>query len=136
MSRSYWQSRRRLRIEDAIQQAVIDTWRWLGNQDTLVACIPNRFALGQPGLTPGLPDLLVLGPRVPNGIGFIELKRDEAAPVSDAQQDFHDLCARLGIACKVTRGRDEPIKLLELWGVVKSGVDERAAGGKARVAAK
>lgn len=111
--------RRQRRIENAIQAAVHDHWRWLRRPDTLVAAIPNAGAMGQPGLTAGLPDLLVLGPRVPNGIGFIELKRDDRAPVSDAQQDFHDLCARLGIACKVTRGRDEPIKLLEFWGVVK-----------------
>lgn len=133
--------RRHKRIEAAITQAVHDHWRWLRRADTLVASVPNAGAMGQPGLTPGLPDLLVIGPDVPGRLGFIELKRDAKAPTSPAQREFHDLCQRLGIACVVTHGRDEPIRVLETWNVVKHSVndveragDGRLARGDARVA--
>jgi hypothetical protein len=106
-------------LEKAIQAAVVDHWRVLGNPDTLVAAIPNAGALGQPGLTAGLPDLLVLGPSLPGAVAFIELKRDEHAHVSDAQLAFSHLCALLGIRYAIVYGRDEPIAILEAWGVVR-----------------
>jgi hypothetical protein len=108
--------------EDDIQTTVVDCWRWLGEPDTLVAACPNKRAFGQPGLTKGLPDLLVLGPRVPNLCAFIELKRERGSTVSDEQLAFGALCARLGLTWKVTRGPDEPIPILEAWGVVRRDV--------------
>lgn len=114
---------RLLAPEKLIHAAVIQHWQLFGEPDTLVATQANMGAMGQPGLTPGLPDLLVMGPRVPGRIGFIELKRDEKSPTTPDQDDFHNLCARLGVACEVTHGRDEPIALLQLWGVVR-GVSE------------
>ena len=108
--------------ETAIQQAVIDHWRMLGLPDTLVAAIPNANAFGQPGLTPGLPDLLVLGPGLPGNclVAFIELKRERrASRLSDAQRAFERLCGTLGARYAVAYGRDEPIRLLEDWGVVR-----------------
>jgi hypothetical protein len=106
-------------LEKAIQAAVVDHWRMLGQPDTLVAAVPNQFAHGQPGLTKGVPDLIVLGPRVPGLAAFIELKRETSSPVSDPQHDFAGLCAKLGVAYALCVGRDEPIKLLEHWGVVR-----------------
>ena len=105
--------------ESAIQAAVLEHWLTLGQPNTLVAAIPNAFAHGQPGLTKGLPDLLVIGPRVPGGVGFIELKRDQDSVVSDAQRGFGSLCAKLGVPYAICIGRDEPIRLLEAWGVVR-----------------
>jgi hypothetical protein len=106
-------------IEKAVQAAVIQHWRMLRQPDTLVAAIPNAGALGQPGLTCGLGDLLVLSPSLPGCVGFIELKRDEQSPISDAQRDFASLCSRLGIPYAISIGRDEPITMLEAWGAVR-----------------
>lgn len=110
---------RREPLEKAIQAAVLAHWSVLGQPNTLVAAIPNAGAMGQPGLTAGLPDLLVLGPSLPGGVAFIELKRDERAHVSDAQLAFSHLCALLGVRYAIVYGRDEPIAILEAWGVVK-----------------
>ena len=102
--------------EKAIQSAVLAHWRHLGLPGTLVAAIPNAGALGQPGLTKGLFDLLVIGPR--RGVAFIELKKD-GGKLSQSQHDFREILIRAGIAHVVTYGRDEPIRVLEEWGIVR-----------------
>ena len=103
--------------EDDITAAVVDHWKLLGVPSSLVASIPNKRAFGQPGLKRGLADLLVLAPALP--VGFIELKRDEDSDISDAQREFGKLCAALNISYAICIGRDEPIKLLEQWGVLR-----------------
>ena len=103
--------------EALIQAAVLEHWLTLGVPNSLVAAIPNQFAHGQAGLTPGLADLLVLAPGLP--IGFIELKRDHKSPLSDAQIEFRRLCDKLGVRCAIAVGRDEPIRVLEEWNVVR-----------------
>jgi len=103
--------------ETQIQASVVQHWRLLGRPNTLVACLPNAGAMGQPGLTKGLPDLLVLAPSLP--VAFIELKRDENSVITDEQLDFAKLCAKLGIPCVICVGRDDPIRLLAEWGVVR-----------------
>lgn len=89
----------------------------LGEPFTLVAAIPNAFAHGQPGLTKGLADLMVLTPRI--RVGFMELKRDERSKRTDEQMEFGRLCMGLGVAYAICVGRDEPIRVLEAWGAVK-----------------
>lgn len=103
--------------EDDITAAVVDHWRLLGVPGSLVASIPLKRAFGQPGLRRGLADLLVLAPELP--VGFIELKRDDDSPISDDQREFGKLCMRLGIPYAVCIGRNEPIRLLEAWGVMR-----------------
>ena len=103
--------------ETAIQSALCEHWRLLGLPNTLVAAIPNAGSLGQPGLTRGLPDLVVLAPGLP--VGFIELKRDERSPISDDQRQFALLCQRICVRHAFAVGRDEPIAILEEWGVVR-----------------
>ena len=106
--------------EDAITAATLDHWRLLGQLDTLVASIPNKRAFGQPGLTKGLPDLLVMGRGLPGlPVGFIELKRDHRSVISDDQRLFARLCERLGVPHAFAPGRDEPIRVLEQWGVFR-----------------
>jgi len=111
---------RRTRVirETAIQAAVIDHWRKLGEPDTLVAAIPNAGALGQAGLTAGLFDLICIGPRIPSRIGFIELKTDKGK-ASPAQDKFKALLLRHDISYALTFGRDQPIEVLEAWHLVK-----------------
>jgi hypothetical protein len=106
-------------LEKDVQAAVLEHWLALGLPNTFIAAIPNMGAMGQPGLTRGLPDLIVLGPRIPGGVGFIELKRDHKSPISDAQQTFGALCEKLGVAFAVAVGRDAPIMVLEEWNVVR-----------------
>lgn len=101
--------------EAQIHKAVIAHWKALGNPGTLVATLPNMGAMGQYGLTKGLPDLLVIGPRIH---GYIELKA-EGGKLSPHQQKFKDLCFERGIPYALTYGRDEPIRALELWGIVR-----------------
>lgn len=135
-------------LEADIQAAVLDHWRLLGRPMTLVACVPNQNAHGQPGLTPGVADLLVLGPDIPGGmpIAFMELKRRRPptrgntkpenrrplTPTEEAQAKFALLCTKLGILCPTVYGRDQPIEYLEKWNIVRSpkhpvppGWDER-----------
>ena len=61
--------------EDQTTAAIIQHWRVLGVPGCLVASIPNKRAHGQAGLTRGLPDLLVISPKLGATAGFIELKR-------------------------------------------------------------
>jgi hypothetical protein len=103
--------------ETAIQAAVLEHWLALGLPNTLVAAIPNAFAHGQPGLTKGLADLMVLTPSI--GVGFIELKKDGRYKRTDEQTAFGRLCGALHIPYALTVGRDEPIRVLEQWGAVK-----------------
>ena len=102
--------------EKSIHAAVIAHWRACGLQGTLVATIPNEGAFGQPGLSRGLPDLIVMAPGLP--VGFIELKTGNGK-VKPEQEAFARLCEHLGIRYVMPRGRDEPIRWLEAWGAVR-----------------
>lgn len=102
--------------EAQIHKAVIQHWKSLGLPGTLVATIPNMGAMGQYGLTKGLPDLLVIGGDIK--VGFIELKAENGR-ASAAQIAFRETCAEADVRCVVTWGRDEPIKLLEEWKIVR-----------------
>ena len=107
--------------ESDIQSAVLEHWKTLGRPMTLVAAIPNAGAMGQPGLTCGLPDLLVMGPDIPGDhpIGFIELKRDHKRE-TDAQLGFALLCAKLGLQCVPRAAATSRSRFsLEKWGVVR-----------------
>ena len=110
--------------EKAIHAAVMAHWRAFKVPGSLVATIPNEFAKGQAGLTPGLPDLMVIAPGLPEGVtGYIELKADNGL-VRESQADFAALCHLRGIPWEVTFGRDEPIAVLEKWGAVKRMVQQ------------
>jgi hypothetical protein len=103
--------------EAEIHKAVMDHWRKLGLPGTLVSTIPNAGAFGQAGLTKGLPDLMILAPGLP--VGFIELKTTKGA-ASEHQLAFAAKCIALKIPIAITYGRDEPIRILEEWNVVRS----------------
>ncbi len=103
--------------EKSIHAAVIAHWRACGLPNTMVATIPNEAAFRQPGLTKGLPDLIVLAPGLP--LGFIELKKTAKSIVKPEQSMFGRLCADLGIPYALTIGRDEPINVLVSWGAVR-----------------
>lgn len=104
--------------EKAIHAAVIKHWRTCGVPGSLVATVPNMRAHGQAGLTPGIPDLIVIAPGLGSVTGFIELKAANGI-ISEAQADFAQLCHLRGIPWEITYGRDEPIAILERWGAVR-----------------
>ena len=81
-----------------------------------MAAIPNARAFGQAGLTRGLFDLLVIGGFI--GTGFIELKTDKGK-LSPHQAAFKMLLIENNVSYAVTYGRDEPIKVLERWNIIR-----------------
>lgn len=109
--------------ERAIHQAVIAHWRAFGVPGSLVATIPNMRAMGQAGLTRGLPDLVVISPALGGKTAFLELKTEDGH-LSEYQADFEALCNLRGVPWAVTFGRDQPIRQLELWGAVKAMVKQ------------
>ena len=123
--------------EDDITAAVVDHWKLMRIPGSLVAAIPNKRAFGQAGLTPGLPDLLVISPKLGRRTGYIELKA-EGGTLSEAQLAMRDLImVKRRLPYALTFGRDEPIRQLEKWGAVKRAGGQAAggrAGGPARAA--
>jgi hypothetical protein len=101
--------------ESQIHKAVVSHWKALGLPGTMVATIPNMGAMGQHGLTKGLPDLILIAPKLH---GYLELKT-ETGRLTRPQEDFQSLCIARGIPFYVTYGRDEPIRLLEELGIVR-----------------
>ena len=109
----------RVPSEKQIQQAVISHWKSFGLPGTLVAAIPNERAFGQPGLHRGLFDLIVIGGDYLRGrTGFLELKT-ATGKLSPHQTTFRDILIHAGAPYAVAFGRDEPIKVLEEWRVVR-----------------
>lgn len=105
--------------EAQIQKAVLDHWKVFGLPDTLVAAVPNAGAKGQYGLTRGLFDLVVIGGDFLEGrTGWIELKT-ERGKLSEHQISFREKCLVNGVPHAVAYGRDEPIRLLEEWQIVR-----------------
>ena len=96
----------------------------MGVKDSLVATLANEYAHGQPGLTPGLADLLIIGPG--GFVGFMELKSAKGR-LSKAQERFRAICDACGVPHRVTRGRDEPIEVLAEWGIVRPST---SSGGR------
>ena len=120
-------ARRRNRFaprEGLIQAAVIEHWRQLGVPGSLVAAVPNANAHGQPGLTRGLFDLVVMSPTLGDKTGWLELKSEDGELSKDQREVKLIMIAR-GVPYAVAYGRDQPIKILELWGAVRA--EARAA---------
>lgn len=105
--------------EKQIQQAVMDHWRAFGLPGTLVAAVPNAGAFGQPGLHRGLFDLVVIGgEHLRDRTGWLELKTAKGKLSTD-QEAFKLICIKTGTPYAVAFGRDEPIRVLEDWRVVR-----------------
>lgn len=111
--------------EREITRAVVQHWRSLAVPGTLVASIPNAGAMGQYGFTKGLPDLMVIGgPVLKDRVGFIELKT-ATGRLRPEQITIGNILLLNGIRYAVTYGRDQPIKTLEAWGVVRPRAPSR-----------
>lgn len=105
--------------ESLIQQAVVDHWKAFQVPGSLVAAIPNARAAGQAGLTKGLFDLVVMSPTLGDKTGWLELKADDGE-LSDDQLKIKLIMIARGVPYAVAYGRDEPIKVLEFWGAVRT----------------
>jgi hypothetical protein len=103
--------------EAAIQAAVLAHWQAFGTEGSMVAAVANANAHGQPGLTKGLFDLVVFSRTLGDRTGWLELKADDGKLSPDQQSFKVHLIAR-GVPYAVTYGRDEPIKILEIWGAI------------------
>lgn len=103
--------------EKQIHAAVFDHWRTCGVPGSRIYTIPNMGALGQTGLTSGLPDIMMIGPGFQR-ISFMELKR-EGGKLSDAQEAEFDFLRSRGFTVGVAYGRDEPITIMEALGIVR-----------------
>lgn len=101
--------------EAQITAHVMQRWRTLGLPNTLVASVPNMGARGQHGLTPGIPDLICIGPAF---VGFLELKTEKGR-VSEAQELFKTLCVVNGIPHSITYGLDQAVTILEHWKMIR-----------------
>ena len=112
-------TRPRRHPERDIQASVMQHWKALGYEGTLVFANVNANAFGQPGLTPGVFDLTVLGGNV--GTGFIELKA-ASGKLSPEQERFKLILIRNSIPYAICYGRDQPIEVLEAWGIVRPQV--------------
>jgi hypothetical protein len=108
-------------LEKEIQAAILQHWRLLGVPGSLVAAIPNANCHGQPGVTPGLPDLLVMSPQLGGLTAYIEVKAEGGRP-SKAQLAMRDFMRKRGTPYRLTYGRDEPIAQLEAWGAIRPQV--------------
>lgn len=105
--------------EAQIQAAVIAHHKALGLPNTLVAAVPNAGAFRQAGLKRGLFDLVVMGGDFLRGrTGWLELKTEKGV-VGPHQEAFKALCIANSVPYAITTGRDEPIRVLEEWGVVR-----------------
>jgi hypothetical protein len=108
--------RRRNREETLIQAAIVERWKLLGYPGSLIAAIPNANAHGQPGLTPGLFDLMCI--RRAGFVGFLELKK-KGGVVSKAQREHQQILKAAGVPNHVAFGLDEAVWILEMWGIIR-----------------
>lgn len=97
--------------ENDIQRQIVD-WIRVAAPSVVAVAVPNgarrtaggRPANAVPGLTPGVPDLVVIRP---NGeVLWIEVK-SQIGKLSDAQFAFHGKLLGLGHTCAVVRSIDD-----------------------------
>jgi hypothetical protein len=104
--------------EKQLQRMILDYWRGAGLPGTRVAAIPNAGALGQSGLTRGLPDLLAYGPHVRGAVLFIELKTAKGT-LSDYQKQIHAEMDAIDVSVVVCRSFEEAHDVLVNWRICK-----------------
>jgi hypothetical protein len=110
----------RERGKNGITSAVIAHWKAFGVPNSSVFAFPNEGAMRQVGLKKGVFDLCVIGGNVT--LAFLEIKATDN-DLSEPQKAFKKLLIANGIAYAVTYGRDEPIRVLEQWGIVRPQVN-------------
>ena len=102
--------------------ACIDHWRLLGVPTPWSPPIPNSMRIRPTGTDAGLFDLLVISPRLLGGDRLHRAQgRGRRSHYTDDQRLFRRLMDALGIPYALAPGRDEPITVLEAWGVVQEG---------------
>lgn len=102
--------------EKAIQTAVFAHFRAFGVPGAMLFANANARAFGQPGLTKGVFDITAIN--VDGQVGFLELKTAKGKLSAD-QEAFRMALIRAGVRCAVAYGRDEPIRVLEDWEIIR-----------------
>lgn len=102
--------------EAQITRAVMEHWRARKTPGSRVAALPNMGAMGQYGLTAGLPDLIVIAKGLP--IGLLELKREDGK-LSAAQVEIRHTCIEAGAPHEVAYGLDQALAVLENWNAIR-----------------
>jgi hypothetical protein len=102
--------------KEGIQAAVIEHYETFKLPNTDLRAIPQARAFGQYGLRRGTFDLLIIGGNVT--LAFLELKADDGT-LSEEQEKFRKLLISHSIPYAVTYGREQPIAVLEEWGIVR-----------------
>lgn len=117
---------RREPTERELTRMVRDYWSQFGFPETLLWANPNAGALGQIGLTRGVPDLSAIGgAKLLGRTLYIEMKT-RAGVVKPAQQMFHDKLRSAGAPVYVCRSFEEAHDALVEWGVCKPIKQARA----------
>jgi hypothetical protein len=107
----------RNREERELQATVIAWWRQLGTPGSLVAAFPNENAHGQPGLTPGMFDLVVWSNELGSRTGWLELKRRKGK-LSLEQDNRRMQMIALGIPHAVADNIEDVVAVLKNWGAI------------------
>lgn len=123
--------------ERDIQRAVLLHWKVRRYPHTRIAAIRNESAsfankgmlnaaLAE-GLTPGMPDLIVLGPEREQ-VRFIELKAADGV-LSNEQKRIHAEMTELGLNVRTAWSLDEALSILVGWGVIRAEATPAGSGG-------
>jgi hypothetical protein len=107
--------------EDAIQKAIVGFlsavlpkgWRCFAIPNGARRTASGRPANAVPGLTPGVPDLAIVGS---GRVWFVEVKSKRGV-VSEAQEAFHAWCATNGTPYCVARSVNDVRVALAHWGI-------------------
>jgi hypothetical protein len=129
-------------LEFALHCQVADTLRRWTSHGWIFTHLPmgeHRDAvtgsrLKRMGVSPGWPDFIFIppvfpanarsreDPGVPPRPHFLELKRAGRGRLSEAQADFAAWCVANGCPHAVAHSYDEAVKILQAWGVLRSGL--------------
>ncbi len=115
--------------EHVIQMRLVSALAYMLRPEIFFFAVPNQsnrrianaVKMKSEGLKSGVSDLVFLFPTDEGVIGWLEMKRP-GETLSKTQEDFRDVCLRLGhrwaMACSV----EEAIEVLHGWGALRADV--------------
>lgn len=110
-------------VADVLRRWANPEWRWTHIASGEYRSKATAARLQRMGVVAGYPDFMLIGPG--GQVHFIELKRARA-PLTTAQKDFAEWCARNRVPHAVARSFDEALRILKVWGAVRTGIEVSA----------